>query len=108
MIHAVFQSKYGKFSYFSIHGHAGFADAGQDIVCAAVSSAVQLIANLITETFQESAEISSEHNKIQINLNFPDSGAGSSLLQALQMHLQYIAEEYPNTIQITIQNSGNH
>ena len=34
---------------FSVSGHAGYDDYGHDIVCASVTSAVQLTANGITE-----------------------------------------------------------
>ncbi|MDE7105331.1 MAG: ribosomal-processing cysteine protease Prp, partial [Ruminococcus sp.] len=35
MIQAKFYKKNGKFSGFRVSGHAGYADAGEDIVCAA-------------------------------------------------------------------------
>ncbi|MBR1528227.1 MAG: ribosomal-processing cysteine protease Prp [Oscillospiraceae bacterium] len=98
MIYAVFESENGSLCRCSVKGHAGFADAGQDIVCAAVSSAVQLTANLITESFQEQADISADDNLIRIILKQPDSGSASLLLEGLFTHLQYISEDYPKTI----------
>jgi len=106
MIYAVFESENGRFCHCSVKGHAGFADAGQDIVCAAVSSAVQLTANLITETFQEQADISADDNLIKISLKQPDSGNASSLLEGLFTHLQCISEDYPKTIKIKISGFG--
>ena len=108
MIYAVFESENGRLCNCSITGHAGFADAGQDIICAAVSSAVQLTANLITETFQESAEVSAENNLIKIILNSPGSGNGASLLEGLKLHLQCISEDYPKTIKISDSGGGNN
>jgi len=101
MIHAVFESKNGRLCKCSISGHAGFANAGQDIVCAAVSSAAQLSANLITESFQEHARISAENNLIVIALESPETGNGSLILEALRTHLHCISEEYPKTIKIS-------
>lgn len=106
MIYAVFVSENSRLCNCSIKGHAGYADAGQDIVCAAVSSAVQLTANLITETFQEQAEISAQDNIIHIRLKQPESGSGASLLEGLFTHLQCISEDYPQTIQLKISSSG--
>ena len=37
---------------FSVSGHAGYDDYGHDIVCASVTSAVQLTANGITEVLK--------------------------------------------------------
>ena len=106
MIYASFESENGRFCQCSIKGHAGFADAGQDIVCSAVSSAVQLTANLITETFQEQADVSVEDNLIKIILKHPDSGNGSSLLEGLFTHLQCISEDYPKTIKMKLSGFG--
>ena len=52
MIVAKFFKSSRKFIGFQISGHAGFAESGYDIVCASVSSAVQLTANNITEIFK--------------------------------------------------------
>ena len=48
MIYAEFFTRQEKLYGFKISGHAGYADKGEDIVCASVSSAVQLVANTIT------------------------------------------------------------
>ena len=48
MIQAKILRRNGRTAGFSVSGHAGYADSGKDIVCAAVSSAVQLTANGIT------------------------------------------------------------
>lgn len=101
MIQTAFEQKNGRFYHFRISGHAGFAEKGQDIVCAAVSSAVQLTANLITETFQEKADVSVSENGISIRLK-QSSENGSALLNGLYQHLTYLAEDYPDTIIIQI------
>ena len=102
MIKAVFQKQNGKIFNCSIKGHAGYAENGQDVVCAAVSSAVQLTANLITECFQEQANISAENNEIKICLKQPKIGNGAAILDGLFVHLQCISEEYPDNIKIQI------
>ena len=63
MITAQFQKSGQKFKAFSIEGHAGYADAGRDIVCASVTSAVQLTANAITEQFGEKAEVADVYKR---------------------------------------------
>ena len=51
MIFAEFFIKNSAYVGFKFKGHAGYDDFGNDIVCASVSSAVQLTANTITEFF---------------------------------------------------------
>lgn len=100
MIHAVFERKNGRLCSVCMSGHAGYADAGEDIVCAAASSAVQLAANLITDSFQEQAEVSAE-DAVTIRLKTL-SGNGSTVLEGLCTHLRYVSEDYPGTIKIEI------
>ncbi|MDE5792938.1 MAG: ribosomal-processing cysteine protease Prp [Oscillospiraceae bacterium] len=102
MIKAVFQKQNGKFCSCSIKGHADYADMGQDIICASVSSAVQLTANLITESFHEQADISAKNNIIKICLKQVQTGNGAVILDGLFVHLQCISEEYPDNIKIQV------
>ncbi|MBQ7004739.1 MAG: ribosomal-processing cysteine protease Prp [Oscillospiraceae bacterium] len=96
MLKAVFVKKNGRLCRCTIKGHAGYAEHGQDIVCASVSSAVQLTANLLTETFQEDAAASAKGDTVNIRTN--GSELSEKLLNALLVHLQCISEEFPGTI----------
>ncbi|MEE5991984.1 MAG: ribosomal-processing cysteine protease Prp [Oscillospiraceae bacterium] len=102
MIHAEFEKIHNHFCTVRISGHAGFADAGQDIVCAAVSSAVQYATLLITETFHEKEEESDKHGVAFFRLCHPEKGNGSKVIEGLYQHLQFISEDYPNTIEIIV------
>ena len=82
MITAQFQKSGQKFKAFSIEGHAGYADAGRDIVCASVTSAVQLTANAITEQFGEKAEVIVEENRISLLLPSNAGEEAALLLEA--------------------------
>ena len=50
----------GEIVGFSIDGHAGFGEAGTDIVCAAVSSAAYMTVNTITEVLHADAHVSAD------------------------------------------------
>lgn len=104
MLKAVFLKKNGRYCECSVSGHAGYAKRGKDIVCASVSSAVQLTANLITETFQEPAEVGVEpaSNTIRIQLSDGCSPVAASVLEMLYLHLCSISDEFPNTITFEI------
>ncbi|MBE6849045.1 MAG: ribosomal-processing cysteine protease Prp [Ruminococcus sp.] len=98
MTKAVFTRKNGRLCRCSIKGHAGYAEHGQDIVCAAVSSAVQLTANLLTETFGENVQVSAKGDTINIRTDGSDISV--KLLEALSVHLQCISEEFPKQIKL--------
>ncbi|MCI8600226.1 MAG: ribosomal-processing cysteine protease Prp [Oscillospiraceae bacterium] len=101
MIRAAFLLKGGKPYGFSVSGHAGYASEGRDIVCAAVSSAVQLTANGITEILAQKAGVQADGNAVTLTLGAcPNSGA-EAFIQALKLHLELLREEYPQNIQIT-------
>ena len=100
MIQAKFYKKNGKFSGFRVSGHAGYADAGEDIVCAAVSSAVQLTVNLLSD-FGCNPDISSENNVVKCNVKRIEF-AESKIFRQLKLHIESISEEFPNTIKITV------
>ena len=99
MIQAKFYGSNGILTGFSFSGHAGLAEAGHDVACAAVSSAVQLTANMLEE-FGFSPDIRVGDNLIECNVA-PDKVA-SRMLDQLKQHFEAILEEFPNTINITI------
>ena len=49
---------------FEVKGHTGWSINGDDILCAAISSAVQLVANGITECAKETACVITELTEI--------------------------------------------
>ena len=77
-------TKAGELVGFSVSGHAGYADAGEDIVCAAVSSAVQLTANGITEILGLSASVEAEGDTVSLRLQSESLG-GRVRVRALSL-----------------------
>ena len=103
MIKAVFTKKNGAFCGFRISGHAEFADPGEDIVCAAVSSAVQYATILITECFHEQDTETDRDGVITVTLASPAQGQASRVLAGLYQHLQFLSEDYPGTISLKLE-----
>ena len=114
MIKAEFLS-YGKdLVGFSVSGHAGAGRYGQDIVCAAVSSAVMLTANTITEFLFTKADVKALDNKVLLVIRDPDSGevlddglctvsiAGKQVIASFKKHLELISEDEKGKIQVTV------
>ena len=102
MIAALFEQSKGSLCSVIVSGHAGYADYGQDVVCASVTSALQLTANGITEVLKVPAQVVQEENSITVRLPKNPGQSAQAFLQALQLHLTLLAEDYPGTIQVTV------
>lgn len=89
----------GRTAGFSVSGHAGYEDSGKDIVCAAVTSAVQLTANGITEILHFPADVAVLENAVTLQTKDPSEEA-EHFLQAFQLQLEVLEEQYPSFIQI--------
>ena len=75
---------------FCVSGHAGFAPAGQDIVCAAVSSAVRL-----AESILSSMQADYTANLVTV------TARESTVLDGFARLMRQLSEEYPEYIQVT-------
>ena len=101
MINAEFYLKSDVLTGFCIKGHAGFADFGLDIVCASVTSAVELTANAITEILKIPAVVGVLENEVRLilpNGDFPDA---VNFLKALRLHLELLSQDYRENIRLT-------
>ena len=101
MIKANFLRSKGYYTAFSISGHAGYAEYGSDIVCSAVTSAVETVLNGITECAGVPANIEVSDNEIVLNLAKRNTSA-ELLLSALKLQLENIESDYSGTINITV------
>lgn len=84
---------------FSVSGHAGYAPHGQDIVCASVSSAVQLTANAVTEVLKLSAQVTAQGEEVRLMLSScSDAQTAQPFFEALQLHLRLLSQDFEKTI----------
>ncbi|WP_432649796.1 ribosomal-processing cysteine protease Prp [Huintestinicola sp.] len=102
MIKAVFYTENSRLSGFSLTGHAGCGTAGNDVACAAVSSAAELTCNTITDFFGDEAEVRVLENTLTLRLKNEGCGYSEKLLESFKAHLGFISEEYPRSIQIIV------
>lgn len=84
---------------FEISGHAGFAESGNDIICAAVSSAAYMAANTITDVIGVNADAADGDGTMTVALNEPDERA-EMVLKGLELHLTELSKQYPENIKI--------
>ena len=104
MIKAQFINNGGVLCGFEISGHAEYADKGKDIVCAGVSSAVQMTANTIIEVIGAGAYISRKGEKITLRLLRCSDKAkitnARAVIKGLRLHLFILSTQYQGTISI--------
>ena len=99
MITAVFNKTGDRLTGFAVSGHAGQGEAGNDVCCAAVSSAAMLVCNALTDFLESGAQAECGENVLKLDLR-SGSGEAYRLLEAFYAHLEFIREEYPRGIKI--------
>ncbi|HEX7055633.1 MAG TPA: ribosomal-processing cysteine protease Prp [Bacilli bacterium] len=90
---------------FSVTGHANFAEAGKDIVCAGVSAITVGTVNAIQELLHVALPAAMRKGKLAVELPQADAIADSFkdvqlLLEAMLVSLQSIKESYGPYIEI--------
>lgn len=84
---------------FQISGHAGFAENGEDIVCASVSSAAYMAANTVTDIIRADAEATADDGAMTLLVNEPCERT-ETVLKGLELHLKELSKQYPENIKI--------
>lgn len=84
-------------------GHAGYAEEGEDIVCAAISSSVQLIHALLFDVLGIAVDTVVDDECAHIRLTLPDDRIeeGQAALKALYLHMTELEEGYSEFINVT-------
>ena len=91
---------------FDSTGHSGYAEAGADIVCAAITSAIRLVEATVNDVLGLAASVKVREQDASISLKLPN-GLGQTnestcqaLLTGLMVHFVQLAEEYPQHISV--------
>lgn len=100
MINAEFYLKNETLTGFSVKGHAGYADFGLDVVCASVTSAVELTANAITEILNVPAIVGVLENEVRLSLPNGNFQEALTFLKALRLHLELLSQDYAENIRV--------
>ena len=89
---------------FSVSGHSGYAEAGQDIVCAAVSAVVGMAEATINDVCGAKAKVRVKEADARITLTLPASCDEEESVQAvlagLLLYLCNLRDEYPDYIEV--------
>ena len=99
-----FKDSEGRYRGFSLLGHAGYADSGQDIICASVSALSINTVNSI-EAFTEDkieAEMDEETGMLTCCFSGTISAESTLLVNSLLLGLRGIEEDYAGHTYIKI------
>ncbi len=82
---------------FEIKGHSRLAQSGNDILCAAVSSAAYMTANTITDIIGAKADIKESDGYMRFKL-IDESHEAETLISGLSLHIGELSKQYPKNV----------
>lgn len=92
----------GELLGFCSKGHSGYSGAGYDIVCAAVSSALYMAVNTITDVIKVTPELLYlDDGLMNFRIFTKDTAACRELLMGLKLHLLGLEEEYTDYLKVS-------
>lgn len=104
MITVTFYSEENRVTGFEVKGHSGLEQEGQDVLCAAVTSAVRLAECAVNDVLGLCAAVKVSEKNASVSLKLP-GGLGpaaestcQTLLTALMVYFIQLHEEYPQNI----------
>lgn len=89
----------GKLVGFSISGHNG--TEGEDIICAAVSSAAYMTVNTITDIIKADARVTVEDGYMLVRVLPKEIGSCHILFAGFKLHMLGLEEQYPQNINVS-------
>ena len=91
---------------FDAMGHSGYSEAGSDIVCAAITSAIRLVDATVNTVMGLCASVKVNEADASISLRLPGGLAPTAestcqnLLTGLMVYLTELNNEYPENIEV--------
>ncbi len=101
-----FRSEGGRITGFDSQGHSGYAEEGEDIVCAGITSAIRLVEATINDVLGLAASVKVREEDAFISLRLP-GGLGQTaestcqaLLTGLMVYFAELHDEFPDNIEV--------
>ena len=89
---------------FCVSGHSGYGEEGTDIVCAAVSTAVQMAEATLNDVLGVRAKTRVNADEARITLTLPaaseEEDAAQAVLAGMMITLCDLRDEYPEYIEV--------
>ena len=94
----------GRINGFSVSGHSGYAQEGSDIVCAAVSSAVQFAECTINDVLGNHVNVKTNPDEPSVTLTLPaacdDEDTVQAVLTGFTLTMCALRDDYPDYIEV--------
>ena len=106
MTSVIFHTVEDRIIGFDAQGHSGYGEEGEDIVCAAVTSAVRLVEATVNDVMGLCAAVKVNEREASITLRLPGGLASDAestcqnLLTGLMVYLAQLHDEYPDNIEV--------
>ena len=106
MTTVIFHTEGGRITGFDAAGHSGFAPEGEDVVCAAITSALRLVECTVNDVMGLAASVKVSEKDTRIVFRLPGGlapGAESTcqaLLTGLMVYFTDLHEEYPQFVEV--------
>jgi len=89
---------------FSVSGHSGYAEAGSDIVCAAISAVVTMAEATINEVCGAKAKVRVKDEQARVILMLPavcdEEETVQAVLAGMMLTLCSMRDDYPDYIEV--------
>ena len=89
---------------FSVSGHSGYAESGEDIVCAAITAIVTMAEATINEVCGAKAKVRVKEEDARVTLTLPTScdeeDAVQAVLAGMMLTLCSLRDDYPDYIEV--------
>ena len=89
---------------FSVSGHSGYAEAGQDVVCAAISAVVTMAEATINDVCGAKAKVRVKEEDARISLTLPvscdEEESVQAVLAGMMLTLCSLRDDHPDYIEV--------
>ena len=106
MTTVTFRTEDGRIIGFDSVGHSGYAEEGEDIVCAGITSAIRLVECTINDVLGLAASVKVRESDAFISLRLPGSlgptaeSTCQALLTGLMLYFTQLHDDYPENIEV--------
>lgn len=104
MIKVEFFSQEGRRTGFSVSGHSGYAEAGADVICAAVTAIVRYAEATLNDILGVGAKTRVDAEKALITLTLPasceDEDTVQAILDGMMLTLVSLRDDNPDYIEV--------
>ena len=91
---------------FDSQGHSGYAEAGADIVCAGITSAIRLVEATVNDVLGLACTVNVRVSVASISLHLPGSlgqtaeSTCQALLTGMMVYFTQLHDEYPENVEV--------